>query len=340
MGTFGVERSAVSCPSRHRHDRRRTHMNTRATCARDEFSIELTNVCLSFGRKRALRHVSFRVRAGAVLAVLGRNGAGKSTLLNVILGLERHDSGMVSVLGTLPDDPRARRRVGCQFQQTSLHPLMTAGEAVRLFASYQRATRSIRDSLIDELGLRSAENTLFKHLSGGERQRLAVAIALLGRPDVVLLDEPSSALDVHGRHVLWRLLQRLRDEGCTIIMTTQSIPEAETLADQVLVLHHGEVQGCGTIVELVKRFSGNERVDFALSGDADAVTHVVAELRARFVVSDTGRMFSLSGAHPRLLLEALWVLASQHRADLVEARLQRGSLEEAFEHLTDGPQHQ
>jgi ABC-2 type transport system ATP-binding protein len=200
---------------------------------------ELRNVHKAFGRHDVLRGLSFQLRRGEVVALLGRNGAGKTTAIGALLGLWRVSSGSVSVFGQDPRSDAVRQRVGCLFQQVSLYPLIYAEEALELFGSYYQ--RRWRGDLLTELGLQHKRRVPFHSLSGGERQRLGVALALMNDPDLVVLDEPATALDADGRVMLRGLIHSLRTRGRTILMATHDAAEIQASADRLLMIDDGRV---------------------------------------------------------------------------------------------------
>ena len=190
--------------------------------------------------------------AGAVTALLGPNGAGKTTAVECCEGLRRPDSGTVAVLGMDPvADARALRpRVGVMLQDGGLPGPVPAGAVLRHVAAMYARPRDVA-ALSERLGLHTFARTQVRRLSGGERQRLALAAAVVGRPDVAFLDEPSAGLDPQSRLVVWDLIRSLRDEGTAIVLTTHQMNEAEALADQVVVVDEGRVIAAGTIPALV-----------------------------------------------------------------------------------------
>jgi ABC-2 type transport system ATP-binding protein len=196
---------------------------------------ELVGVSKSFGSVRALDRLDLTVDRDEIVAVLGPNGAGKTTAIGVLLGLRRPDSGRALLFGRDPSDVATRRRVGCTPQQTSFPLTLRVGEIVDFVrAHYPRPLA--RDVLVDRFALREFEHRQAGGLSGGERRRVACALAFAGDPELVVLDEPSSGLDIESRLALWRTI---RDEQRTVLLTTHSFEEAEALATRIVVLHRG-----------------------------------------------------------------------------------------------------
>lgn len=214
----------------------------------------------------AVDGASWTAEAGQITAVLGPNGAGKTTTVECLIGLQRPDSGSVEVLGADPWTASAdhRARVGVMLQDgglpTGTTPLRLLDHLGSLYA-----TPTDRDALVGTLGIDAFGTTRIRRLSGGQRQRVSLAAALLARPDVVFLDEPSAGLDPHGRLDVWRLLSETRDQGTCVVMTTHSFDEAERLADRIVVMGDGRVLADGTLVD-VAGDRGLETAYFDLTG--------------------------------------------------------------------------
>ena len=205
-----------------------------------------------YGRTRAVDDLHFDVARGEIFGLLGPNGAGKSTTLESIEGLRRPDSGTIRVLGRDPaTEPRAaREQLGVMLQSTQLPARLRVGEAVRLFAAFHARPRP-PDEVLAQVGLAERGRVAFHALSGGERQRLALALALIHDPTLLLLDEPTAGLDPRARRGLHELLLALKARGKAILLTTHYIDEAEHLCDRVAILHHGRLRACGPPAELI-----------------------------------------------------------------------------------------
>jgi ABC-2 type transport system ATP-binding protein len=214
-------------------------------------AVEVRDVVVRYGDTTAVDGVSLSLRRGRVLALLGSNGAGKTSLLQVCEGFRRPDGGSARVLGLDPidDHDALMPRLGIMLQSGGVYPWATAGEILRLFASFA-AHPLDTEMLLDRLGLRAFERTRFRRLSGGEQQRLSLAIALVGRPELVFLDEPTAGMDTEARHTTWRLIEELRADGVSVLLTTHLLDEAERLADDVVIMRSGEVAATGTPAEL------------------------------------------------------------------------------------------
>jgi ABC-2 type transport system ATP-binding protein len=224
-------------------------------------AVEVTSLAKRYGSVTAVADVSLRAEAGEITAVLGRNGAGKTTTIEICAGLRTADSGSVTVLGSDPRETSLRPRVGVMPQGGSnasgIYPSARVGEVLRLHAALHSEPLLVRP-LLARLGLSAVEKTTWRRLSGGEQQRLSLALAVIGRPEVVFLDEPTAGLDVQGRHATWELISGLRTAGVAIVLTTHLLDEAEQLADEIVIVDAGRVVASGT-PESLTRASGRSR---------------------------------------------------------------------------------
>ncbi|MFW0784977.1 ABC transporter ATP-binding protein [Gordonia sp. CPCC 206044] len=222
-------------------------------------ALQITGLVKRYGDRTAVDGLDLELAPGTVLALLGPNGAGKTTTVEVCEGFLTADAGEVRVLGLDPiaDNDVVRRRIGVMLQGGGAYPGARAGEMLRLCASYS-ADPIDPAWLLDVLGLTDAARTSFRRLSGGQQQRLSLACAIVGRPDLVFLDEPTAGLDAHARILVWELIDRLRNDGVSVLLTTHLMDEAEELADQVVIIDHGRVVAAGTPADLTHRGAENE----------------------------------------------------------------------------------
>lgn len=283
-----------------------------------------------YGHLVAVNDVSLSIREGEIFGIIGPNGAGKTTAVECISGLRTPDSGSISIYGLSPrkDRDRIREIVGVQLQESALPPRLKVGEAVRLFASFYPNPLDPYE-LLESLGIEKMEHSAFKSLSGGQKQRLSIALALVGRPRLAILDELTTGLDPEARRDTWALIERTRDRGVTVILVTHFMDEAETLCDRLALINHGTVKALDT-PEAIAAQAGDSRVRFAPSQPVDdqtlrAIPGVKQiERKEKFItVSGTG---DLAGS----LINALAAIGVRV-ADL-EAR--HGNLEDAFIKLT------
>src|SRR4051794_14614986 len=232
-------------------------------------AIQVEDLKKYYGQTKAVDGVSFCVEQGEVFGMLGPNGAGKSTTTEIIEGLRPPDSGKVEVLGLdiKRHAQQIKGRIGVQLQTTALYPRLTVREVLDLFATFFPGETVGTDTLIDTVGLREKERTLCRDLSGGQRQRLSVALALINKPQIVFLDEPTTGLDPQARRVMWDTIRSIQKSGSTVFMTTHYLEEAETLCDRVAVVDMGKIVALDTPDALIKQYFHETVVEFDLSGD-------------------------------------------------------------------------
>ncbi|MDO5698227.1 MAG: ABC transporter ATP-binding protein [Dermatophilus congolensis] len=233
-------------------------------------SVVVDQLVKRFGRTVAVDGASWSAEPGRITALLGPNGSGKTTTVECLEGLQAPTSGTVRVLGTDPNNagPEHRALVGVMLQDGGLPNTAGAERLLRHLASLYENPLDV-DALMQRLGIDAFRGTAVRRLSGGQRQRLALASAIVGRPRVVFLDEPSAGLDPHARQDVWRLVRELRADGVTVVITTHSFEEAERLADHVVVMRAGQVAASGTIAE-IGGDRGLEAAYFALTDGDDS----------------------------------------------------------------------
>ena len=229
----------------------------------EEQNISVRHLSKSFGNRKVVDDLSFSVKRGEVFALLGHNGAGKSTTIDLILGLKTQDEGDARILGM--DAARNRKkvfeRVGVQLQHTQYQNNITVEEACVEYASLYTDPADY-PALLDQFGLGSLRKSFVSKLSGGERQKLSVVLALIGKPEIVFLDELTTGLDVAARREVWRTLHHLKEQGLTIFLTTHYMEEAEALCDRVCIIKAGKKVAEGTIHEVVEA-SGQKNLEEA-----------------------------------------------------------------------------
>ncbi|WP_410792482.1 ABC transporter ATP-binding protein [Kribbella sp. C-35] len=209
--------------------------------------MEIDNLVVRYGEKTAVDGLSLTVAAGTVTAVLGPNGAGKTTTVETCEGFRRPDSGSVRVLGLDPfaDHDDLMPKIGVMLQEGGAWSGVRAVEMLRYVATLHTHPLDV-PALVERLDLGSCGRTPYRRLSGGQKQRLSFALAIVGRPEIAFLDEPTTGLDPHGRREIWQLIRDLRDDGVTVVLTTHAMDEAEQLSDQVHVVSAGQVIASGT----------------------------------------------------------------------------------------------
>ena len=296
-------------------------------------AIVVENFSKSYGPNRVVDHVTFTVRSGEVFALLGPNGAGKTTTVETLEGYRKPDEGTVRVLGLDPihDAAALKPQIGVMLQQDGLYPMLTAREVLRLFASYFQQPQDI-DALLTRVGLSEAAKTRCRRLSGGQKRRLALAVALVGNPRLVFLDEPTAGMDPQARLATWEIIRDLKASGATVLLTTHLMDEAERLADRVAIIDHGRLIALdtpanltgvqnATIVRFVAPAGLETRQMAALSSARKA-----EEVRPGSYVIETSSV-------PTLLAE-LTAWLRDNNITLSELRVGHGSLEDLFLRLT------
>jgi ABC-2 type transport system ATP-binding protein len=276
-------------------------------------AITVSELTKSYGKVEALRGVSFEVAEGEVFGLLGPNGAGKTTTVEILEGYRARDGGEARVLGHDPGDaPRAlRQRIGVVLQQSELSPHLTVGETHRLFAGYYSSPRDI-DEVIELVGLTEKRDARVKTLSGGQKRRLDLGVALVGNPDLVFLDEPTTGFDPAARRAAWEMIRALRALGTTILLTTHYLDEAQQLADRVAVISGGVIVRQGTPAELI----GESRV-----------TEIRYRRDGELVVAET--------SEPTRMLNELTAEALASGRDLEELEVRRPTLEDVYLDLVE-----
>jgi ABC-2 type transport system ATP-binding protein len=292
--------------------------------------IEVEGLRKTYRSQVAVDGLSLRVSEGEIFGLLGPNGAGKTTTVECIQGLRRPDSGRIRVLGLDPETQieAVRRRIGSQLQDSALPDRIRVWEALDLFASFMPGSVDWR-SLLDQWGLREKRGATFASLSGGQRQRLFVALALLGRPEVVFLDELTQGLDPAARRVAWRLIQQVRETGSTVVLVTHYMDEAERLCDRIAIVDRGKIVALDSPQNLIGRFANGIRVIFSTEQQSIDWLSDVPHVRA---VRRHGPRVEVDGTGPVLALVASALV--DHGIAPSDLRVEQPTLEEVFLALT------
>jgi ABC-2 type transport system ATP-binding protein len=287
----------------------------------------------SYGEVVALRGVTFEIKKGEVFGLLGPNGAGKTTTIEIIEGLRRPDSGRVRVCGLDPaqESDQLKQRIGAQLQATVLSDRIRVDEALRFFQSFYHRTVSL-ESLLERFGLAEKRRTFFEHLSGGQKQRLALALALVNDPELVLLDEPTVGLDASVRRDIYELIERFRSEGRTVLLTTHYIEEAERLCDRVAIMDRGQVVALGTPRQLVERSGHGTRLEVRLAQQVPVER--LKQLDGVLDCRETDGLYFLHAQPPAKAIVALIRFIETQENTLLDLHIAQPSLEDVFVEMT------
>jgi ABC-2 type transport system ATP-binding protein len=298
--------------------------------------VTVRELCKSYGARAVVDRLDLDVHAGEIVGLIGANGAGKTTTVECIQGLRRPDAGRVRVLGLDPliDAERLRPLIGSQLQDSALPDRLRVGEAMDLF-NLQGAVNG--DALLEQFGLAQRRRSAFASLSGGERQRLALCLALLGQPRLVILDELTQGLDPAARRDVWQAVARLRESGTTVLLVTHELDEAEALCDRVVAMRAGRILDAGAPEELVDRHGRRATVRFTLPV-SEAALELLDALPAVTGVTGVG------SAGPRVTVTGDRSVIAHVGAALVNAGIVPGDLraevpdlQDALLELLDGP---
>jgi ABC-2 type transport system ATP-binding protein len=293
--------------------------------------IEVRHLHKSYGTEVAVDDVSFTVRPGEIFGILGRNGAGKTTTVECLAGLRTADRGEIEVLGLDPRRDRAEltQRLGVQLQDGRLPDRLRVGEALRLYGSFYREPAD-RQVLMDVLGLADQQRTPYARLSGGQKQRLSIALALIGGPEVAILDELTTGLDPQARRDTWDLIQDVRSRGVTIVLVTHFMEEAERLCDRVAVIDRGRVVALDSPAALTDRLHDGRRIQFRPSVPfEDALLTGLPEVTG---LTRRGELVVVTGSGD--VLNAVTSVLARSGVTAEHLRVEQPSLEDAFVALT------
>jgi ABC-2 type transport system ATP-binding protein len=295
--------------------------------------LQVENLVKSYGDVEAVRGVSFDVQEGEVFGLLGPNGAGKTSTVEILEGLRNADGGRVSVCGLNPatQGDALKHEIGAALQSTSLPEKLRVMEALRLFSSFYKRKRD-PEELLKRFGLEEKRNAFYSQLSGGQKQRLALAIALVNDPKLVFFDEPTAGLDPQVRREIYDIIEEMRREKKTLVMTTHYIEEAERLCDRVAIVDHGKVIAIGSPRELKAHSGGTTRIEVRLSKPESDATLKSLEGAADARVIDSTYVIH-SHRPPQTIVALVKHLESQGN-ELVSLEIASPSLEDVFIELT------
>ncbi|MEU2951355.1 ABC transporter ATP-binding protein [Streptomyces xanthochromogenes] len=294
--------------------------------------IEVNAVRKAYGRRPAVDDVSFAVEEGEIFGILGPNGAGKTTTVECIEGLRVPDAGTIRVAGYDPvaDHDRVTRILGAQLQESELQPKLTVRESLELYASFYSAPADWRP-LAERLGLAEKLGTRFAKLSGGQKQRLFIALALIGNPRVVVLDELTTGLDPRARRDTWELIEDVRRGGVTVLLVTHFMEEAQRLCDRIAVIDKGRIAALDTPSGLIRRAAGSTVISFTPSAPLDDLA--LTELPQAAAVEEKQGRVTIHGTDETV--NAVITLLARHHITAHQLRVSEATLDDAFLDLTE-----
>ncbi|HXZ04771.1 MAG TPA: ABC transporter ATP-binding protein [Ktedonobacteraceae bacterium] len=296
-------------------------------------AIVVENFTKSYGSNRVVDGLEFTVQRGEIFALLGPNGAGKTTTIETLEGYRKPDHGRIRVLGLDPvrEPQKLKPQIGVMLQQDGLYPGLTAREVLHLFAGYFRQPQNI-DSLLERVGLTPASKTRCRRLSGGQKRRLALAVALVGKPNMVFLDEPTSGMDPQARLATWEIIRELKQNGATILLTTHLMDEAERLADRIAIIDHGRLVAMDTPSGLTGA-QNSTVVRFIAPAGLDC-TQLSALQSARTAEEIRPGSYLIETDEASMLIAEMTAWLRDQHITLSELRVGHGSLEDVFLRLT------
>jgi ABC-2 type transport system ATP-binding protein len=300
-------------------------------------AVEIAHLRKTYGTLVAVDDVSFTVAEGEIFGILGQNGAGKTTTVECAVGLRSPDSGTIRLLGLDPqsDRDKVHEIVGVQLQTSAQPSKLRVGEIMTMYRSFYRDPADVSE-LVEALGLAEKRNSYYRSLSGGQRQRLSVALALIGRPKIAVLDEMTTGLDPQARRDAWKLIEGIRDRGVTILLVTHFMEEAERLCDRVALFDSGRIVALDTPASLTAQAQGGKTVRFMPSAPFD--DRLLAEIPEVTRVEHEGQRVVVTGTGE--LVNKVIVTLYAAGVEARDVQLDASSLEDAFVRLTGTHEHQ
>ncbi len=298
-------------------------------------AVEVRDLRKNYGALEAVRGVSFSIPERTIFGLLGPNGAGKTSIIEMIEGLRAPDGGQIRVMGLDPvrDAIRVKQLIGAQLQTTSLQDKIRVEEVLDLFGTFYAHPMPL-NSLLDLVGLVAKRSVYFQYLSGGEKQRVALALALVGNPKVLFLDEPTTGLDAQIRRELHQLILRIRQQGTTILLSTHYIEEAERLCDLVGILSQGTLHAISPPKELIRNLGEGDRLEVTLKQPIPLQTLTALPGVTEATQSDGRPEYILRGPSAGKMLAALAVHADRAGNELLEAHVAQATLEDVYLRMT------
>ena len=294
--------------------------------------IEIIDVVKKYKDQLAVNQVSFTIHQGEYVALLGPNGAGKTTIIEMIEGITKPDSGEIKIDGIRwSDDERYLKSIlGVSFQETRFMDKSTVVETLRLFSAFYNVDSGRVDEVLNLINLTEKKNSYVENLSGGQRQKLAIGIALLNDPKILLLDEPTTGLDPQARREIWEILKNLKNQGRSMILTTHYMEEAEFLCEKILIMHTGRILAQGKLEELLNTHSEGGIIEIRLENDEDAL-----KLYDLISISDSSCQLTenniyLKSKNPVPLLKSILIKAEDHHVSIINIQVRSMTLDDLF----------
>ena len=297
-------------------------------------AITIQNLRKTYGTVEALKGIDLEIQPGEIFALLGPNGAGKTTTIEILEGHRAPTSGSVSVLGFKPNE-RAhdfRERIGIVLQETTVDGYLTVRETVDLFSSYYSRPRNT-DEILEIVGLESQRTSLARRLSGGQKRRLDVAIGLIGNPEILFLDEPTTGFDPQARRAAWEMVQRLEELGCTVVLTTHYMEEAEFLATRIAIMADGQIIASGTTPELRQKYTGSQ-ISFQVDPRFNSIINKSQAVKDNSLDLFDGT-FTLRTNDPTPALHHLTSIAMSNNFQLDNLVVRQATLEDIYLSILD-----
>ena len=297
-------------------------------------AITIQNLHKNYGSTEAVRGVDLEIQSGEIFALLGPNGAGKTTTIEILEGHRAPTSGTVSVLGFDPSHGAGefKDRIGIVLQETTVDGYLTVRETVDLFASYYSQPRNT-DEILELVGLESQKSSPARKLSGGQKRRLDVAIGLIGNPEILFLDEPTTGFDPQARRAAWEMVRRLEKLGCTVVLTTHYMEEAEFLATRIAIMADGQIIAAGTTSDLRRKYTGSQ-ISFQTEKEFNSIINEFQIMSddSLELLDDT---FVLRTSDPTAALHYLTTVAKNNDFQLNNLVVRQATLEDIYLSILD-----
>ncbi|WP_078124517.1 ABC transporter ATP-binding protein [Leptospira alexanderi] len=259
-------------------------MNGNTKSFLEDSLIDVRNVVRRFKNTIAVNNLSLQIQKGEFVALLGPNGAGKTTLIEMLEGIQKPDTGSISILGTTwkENETFLRSKVGLALQETRFMDRITVRETLNLFGTFYKSKKQRLSEILELINLEEKQNTYVSNLSGGQRQRLALGVSILNYPEIFFLDEPTTGLDPGARRDVWKILNRLRQDKTTMILTTHYMEEAEILCEKIIIMDHGRILDQGTLADLLGRTDSGEIIRFSMEDGSNPENLIPSEGMYKF----------------------------------------------------------